>query len=119
MKDLRFAMVCSANVNRSVAAHIALKNAGLSVESFGSGTTVKLPGSSAGNPNVYQFGEHTYADILADLESKDLVLYTRNGLIDMLKRDAALKKGPQRFQDHKSTEPYVSYFLAAYMRCCC
>ena len=39
----RFAMVCAANMNRSMEAHKVLLHAGLEVTSYGAGSRVKLP----------------------------------------------------------------------------
>ena len=40
-----YAMVCAANMNRSMAAHCALLEKGvLNVSSFGAGSSVKIPG---------------------------------------------------------------------------
>ena len=36
---------------------------------------MKLPGPTKDQPNVYEYGEVTYADIHADLSSKDKELY--------------------------------------------
>ena len=51
----RFAMVCAANMNRSMEAHKVALNAGLDVKSYGAGNRVKLPGASRDNPNVFEF----------------------------------------------------------------
>ena len=59
----RFAMVCAANMNRSMEAHKVALNAGLDVKSYGAGNRVKLPGASRDNPNVFEFGSVTYKDI--------------------------------------------------------
>jgi RNA polymerase II subunit A C-terminal domain phosphatase SSU72 len=67
--------------------------------------THRLPGASADSPNRYPFGT-SYADILADLQAKDPALYTRNGLIEMMRRDAALKPRPQRWQDYAGPERF-------------
>lgn len=69
-KKLRFAMVCSSNMNRSMEAHSQLGRAGLDVESYGTGTHVKLPGPSLHEPNVYDFGT-PYGAIYDDLRRKD------------------------------------------------
>lgn len=47
---------------------------GFNVESFGSGSQVKLPGPSPDRPNCYDFGVATYEFIYNDLKQKDLQL---------------------------------------------
>ncbi|EES16722.1 hypothetical protein BDA96_08G054600 [Sorghum bicolor] len=98
-KRWRFAMVCSSNMNRSMEAHSQLGRAGLDVESYGTGTHVKLPGPSLHEPNVYDFGT-PYGAIYDDLRRKDPDLYKRNGLLPMLKRNTSVKLAPQRWQDN-------------------
>jgi RNA polymerase II subunit A C-terminal domain phosphatase SSU72 len=71
---LRHAMVCASNQNRSMEAHALLQKQGLDVSSYGTGTNVKLPGPSAREPNVYQFGT-PYRQMLEDLKNKDPELY--------------------------------------------
>jgi RNA polymerase II subunit A C-terminal domain phosphatase SSU72 len=96
---LRHAMVCASNQNRSMEAHALLQKQGLDVSSYGTGTNVKLPGPSAREPNVYQFGT-PYRQMLEDLKNKDPELYKRNGLLQMLKRNSGVKESPQRWQDN-------------------
>lgn len=69
-RKMRFAMVCSSNMNRSMEAHSLLGRAGLDVASYGTGTHVKLPGPSLHEPNVYDFGT-PYNVIYDDLRRKD------------------------------------------------
>ncbi|KAH7706176.1 Ssu72-like protein [Aphelenchoides avenae] len=76
---------------------IVLKR-GFKVSSFGSGNSVKLPGASVDKPNVYEFDGTTYDEIFADLKSKDIHLYTQNGLLNMLDRNRRIKRFPQKFQ---------------------
>lgn len=37
-------------------AHVVLGNAGLRVESYGTGTQVRLPGRTAMEPRIFKFG---------------------------------------------------------------
>ncbi|XP_050378601.1 uncharacterized protein LOC126795916 [Argentina anserina] len=95
----RYAMVCSSNQNRSMEAHALLKRQGFDVSSYGTGSHVKLPGPSLREPNVYDFGT-PYKQMLDELRRKDPELYKRNGILPMLKRNAAVKLAPQRWQDN-------------------
>lgn len=65
-----YAMVCSSNMNRSMEAHRLLAEHGMRVASFGIGTTVRMPGTTATEHNVYSFGT-PYEAILGDLTSRD------------------------------------------------
>ncbi|EFP07690.1 CRE-SSUP-72 protein [Caenorhabditis remanei] len=95
---LRFAVSCSSNMNRSMEAHLILKKRGFNIESYGSGTQVKMPGPTIDKPNCYEFGPTTYDDIFADLTNKDKDLYRQNGLLFMVDRNRRIKTRPQRFQ---------------------
>ncbi|KAJ9513647.1 RNA polymerase II subunit A [Haematococcus lacustris] len=105
----RFAMVCAANCNRSMAAHELVAQHGFRVSSFGVGSQVKLPGPSAQQHNIYSFGT-PYATIHADLTRKDPELYLRNGLLPMMARNARIKKAPQRWQDNRAPFDVVVTF---------
>ena len=96
----RFAMVCAANMNRSMEAHKVLLEAGMDVSSYGAGRSVKLPGASRDDPHVFEFGKITYQAIYDKLMAEDVKLYTKNGLKEMLERNMRIKEGPQRWQDH-------------------
>mmetsp|Transcript_16217 Transcript_16217/g.33334 ORF Transcript_16217/g.33334 Transcript_16217/m.33334 type:complete len:194 (+) Transcript_16217:80-661(+) len=105
----KYATVCSSNMNRSMEAHNQMLKSGLCVRSFGTGTTVRLPGPSESRPNVYEFGT-PYADILADLKGKDVHLYTSNGLIKMLERNVLVKLAPERWQSMDRTQAFDVVF---------
>lgn len=97
MPDLRIAVVCSSNQNRSMEAHAFLSKKGFKVRSFGSGTQVKLPGAAPDRPNIYDF-TISYEQMYQDLLSKDKLLYTQNGILHMLDRNRRIKSHPERFQ---------------------
>jgi len=102
-------MVCASNVNRSMEAHALLKKQGYTVESFGVGGHVKLPGPSAQEPNVYTFGT-PYAHIYEDLKKKDTDLYTRTGMLRNMQRNMAVKTAPERWQENTEVFDVVVSF---------
>eukprot|EP00037_Helgoeca_nana_P029799 m.361518 g.361518 ORF g.361518 m.361518 type:complete len:227 (-) comp28051_c0_seq7:772-1452(-) len=97
-KRLRVAVVCSSNQNRSMEAHRFLMRKGFHVDSFGSGQHVKIPGPTAEEPNVYDFGKESYEEIYQDLVTKDKDKYTANGMLEMVDRNRKIKTAPERFQ---------------------
>ncbi|ESO84301.1 hypothetical protein LOTGIDRAFT_236282 [Lottia gigantea] len=96
--EVKVAVVCSSNQNRSMEAHNFLSKKGYSVRSFGTGNQVKLPGPSPDKPNNYDFNV-TYDEMFKDLSQKDPELYTQNGILHMLDRNRRLKPKPERFQN--------------------
>lgn len=103
ISDLRIAVICSSNMNRSMEAHAFLSKKGFHVQSFGIGDKVKIPGSAADKPNIYEFGT-SYDEIYHDLLDKDKSLYTQNGLLHTLDRNRRIKSHPEKFQE--STEKF-------------
>lgn len=81
-------------------AHVVLGNAGLRVESYGTGSTVRLPGRSAMEPRIFKFGT-PYEEMYASMSSTpdDEAFFTRNGVLQLCRRGAAVKVAPQRWQD--------------------
>ena len=79
-------------------AHARLANKGYNVLSFGTGDKIKLPGPSASQPNVYEFGT-LYSEIWADLVGKDEAMYKQSGILHMLDRNRTIKPAPERLQD--------------------
>mmetsp|Transcript_34166 Transcript_34166/g.50201 ORF Transcript_34166/g.50201 Transcript_34166/m.50201 type:complete len:239 (+) Transcript_34166:123-839(+) len=100
---LSFGVVCSSNINRSMEAHVVFSNAGLNVTSYGTGTTVRLPGRSAMEPRVFKFGT-PYAQMYDSLAvtAEDEAFFQHNGVLQLCKRGAAVKLAPQRWQDTPS-----------------
>ena len=68
--EMRVALVCQSNVNRSMAAHDLLQRNGMEAESYGVGHRVKIPGETIHQPNVYEFGT-PYDSIFNDLMVKN------------------------------------------------
>lgn len=92
-----FAMICANNVNRSTAAHDHLHAAGLRVCSYGAGPRVSFPGRTMSTPRVFAFAT-PYEAMHRQLKKEDEEFFTRNGVLEMLERDIATKRCPERWQ---------------------
>lgn len=76
---------------------------GLRVESYGTGTQVRLPGRSAMEPRIFKFGtpyEEMYNSMSATPD--DTAFFQRNGVLQLCRRGAAVKRAPQRWQDESA-----------------
>jgi len=97
-KQLRFAMVCSSNMNRSMEAHKQLKRKDLNVSSYGVGTMVRLPAPN-NSQAVFAFGT-PYRKIHEKLRENDGgAWYRNNGLLAMVERNIDIKDHPERWQE--------------------
>lgn len=70
----KFAVICASNQNRSMNAHYILSQNGYKVDSYGTSTHVKLPGPSADQPNIYNFGT-PYKQMYEELKKRDKALF--------------------------------------------
>lgn len=95
---LKVCCVCASNQNRSMEAHRELALRGYQVSSYGTGTSVKLPGRTAMEPVIFPFNM-PYEQMRAQLQEKDPVLYANNGVLSMLDRNAKIKKAPEQWRD--------------------
>ncbi|XP_037960278.1 RNA polymerase II subunit A C-terminal domain phosphatase SSU72-like [Teleopsis dalmanni] len=97
-KSLTIAIVCYSNMNRSMNAQCFLTAKGYNVKSYGVGDTVQIAGKTPDKPNVYEFGT-TFDAIYQDLVRKDKKFYEETGLLEIVDRNRAIKRRPERFQD--------------------
>lgn len=98
MGNLKFAIICASNQNRSMEGHCLLLKAGLDISSYGTGAQIRLPGITPEKQNIYSFGV-SYDDIYNELIEQNLQLYTANGVLQMLDRNRKIKSHPERFQN--------------------
>lgn len=64
----------------------------MKVESYGTGTQVRLPGKSAMEPRIFKFGT-PYAEMYQSLSAtpEDEAFFVHNGVLQLCKRGAAVK----------------------------
>lgn len=95
---LQFAVVCACNMNRSMAAHIRLSDAGYHVSSYGVARTVKL--RSKTGTRAYTWDQE-YSIMLKDMvstSSQETEWAKKRGLVDLLQRNIKVKSKPERWQ---------------------
>lgn len=95
---LKVCCVCASNQNRSMEAHRELALRGYSVRSYGTGSSVKLPGRTAMEPVIFPFNM-PYEQMRDELQERDGALYTANGVLQMLDRNSKIKKAPEQWRD--------------------
>lgn len=99
--------MCYSNVSQTTGKNFLAKfykrKKGFNVNSYGTGTMVRLPGPSINKPNIYPFGT-PYEQVYQELKRQDPNLYTQNGLLNMLDRNRKTKSAPQRW--HESREVF-------------
>lgn len=79
-------------------AHRELALRGYAVRSYGTGSSVKLPGRTAMEPVIFPFNM-PYEQMKTELQKKDNALYTSNGVLTMLDRNSKIKRAPEQWRD--------------------
>lgn len=69
-----------------------------SVRSYGTGSSVKLPGRSIMDPVIFPFNM-PYEQMRAELQKRDAPLYKGNGVLAMLDRNSKIKRAPEQWRD--------------------
>lgn len=98
MRELKFAVVCCNNQNRSMQVHEHLGQKGFRVRSFGSGLRVSLPSPNKGQVLCYEFDYTTYREMYEELRALDERFFESLGVLQMLERNSQIKLRPERFQ---------------------
>lgn len=106
---LRVFCVCASNQNRSMAAHQEISLRGYFVRSYGTGKEVKLPGRSAMEPVVFSFNT-PYEHMRDELRRRDESMYTSNGVLAMLERNAKIKRAPEQWREARERSDLVLTF---------
>eukprot|EP01082_Thalassiosira_pseudonana_P004630 g4143.t1.2.5e174189.2.5e1746aa g4143 g4143.t1 contig15:437983-438657(+) len=88
---------------RHVACRLPRPNSGMRVESYGTGTQVRLPGKSSMEPRIFKFGT-PYSEMYASMSAtpEDEAFFVHNGVLQLCKRGSSVKLAPQRWQDTPS-----------------
>lgn len=62
------------------------------VESYGTGTQVRLPGKTSMEPRIFKFGT-PYAEMYRSMSAtpEDTTYFTHNGVLQLCKRGASVK----------------------------
>lgn len=68
------------------------------MKSYGTGSSVKLPGRTATQPIIYPFNV-PYEQMRTELQQRDPALYASNGVLSMLDRNAKIKRAPEQWRD--------------------
>ena len=65
---------------------------GMTVESYGTGTQVRLPGKTAMEPRIFKFGT-PYAEMYRSMSAtpEDTAYFTHNGVLQLCKRGSSVK----------------------------
>ena len=64
----------------------------MTVESYGTGTQVRLPGKTAMEPRIFKFGT-PYAEMYRSMSAtpEDMAYFTHNGVLQLCKRGSSVK----------------------------
>lgn len=83
---------------------------GLTVESYGTGTQVRLPGKSAMEPRIFKFGT-PYAEMYRSLSAtpEDETYFQHNGVLQLCKRGSSVKVCYEQLEEDLLLCHIVSY----------
>ncbi|KAL0232395.1 hypothetical protein PCE1_002736 [Barthelona sp. PCE] len=106
-----YAMVCSSNMNRSMAAHKILISADeqFDCRSYGTGDVVRLPHRNPRQTNDFKFNV-AYQTMHDKLSESNHRVYTEMGVLGMLERNASIKSHPERFTDLSNHVDFIICF---------
>lgn len=77
---------------RHVACRLPRPISGMRVESYGTGTQVRLPGKSSMEPRIFKFGT-PYSEMYASMSAtpEDEAFFVHNGVLQLCKRGSSVK----------------------------